>query len=68
MGRGQVVPGGNNMTTRRALLLLVLFVPTFAFAQVDRAALTGVVHDASGAIVPAALIKLTPWQAVSNAR
>ena len=48
------------MTFRHVLLLLVLLVPAAAFAQVDRAALTGVVHDASGAIVPAALIKLTP--------
>ena len=47
------------MTIRPALLVLVLLVPASAFAQVDRAALTGVVHDASGAVVPAALIKLT---------
>jgi hypothetical protein len=48
------------MIFRNVLLLLVLVVPASAFAQVDRAALTGIVHDASGAVVPSALIKLTP--------
>jgi outer membrane receptor protein involved in Fe transport len=42
------------------ILLAVIAFPLPARAQVDRAALTGVVQDSSGAIVPAALITLTP--------
>ena len=42
------------------LLLAVLCFPASGRAQVDRAALTGIVHDSSGAVVPGALIKLTP--------
>lgn len=50
------------MTSRllsRILLALILF-PASALAQVDRAALTGIVHDSSGASVPGALITLIP--------
>jgi hypothetical protein len=42
------------------VLLHAVWLPATASAQVDRAALTGVVRDASGAVVPAALVKLTP--------
>jgi hypothetical protein len=42
------------------LLILAAVTPGGVQAQVDRAALTGVVHDASGASVPGAAIKLTP--------
>ena len=56
------------MTLRTALLVLVVLIPTAVVAQVDRAALTGIVHDASGAIIPAAFIKLTPSRAASSAR
>ena len=42
------------------ILLTLLTFPPIARAQVDRAALTGVVHDSSGAVVPSALVKLTP--------
>ena len=42
------------------ILLALLAFPTISRAQVDRAALTGIVHDSSGAVVPAALVKLTP--------
>src|SRR5688572_33453764 len=50
------------MTTRLlAFILFVLLVCSAAVrAQVDRAALTGIVHDSSGAVVPGALVKLTP--------
>ena len=41
-------------------LLIVLSVPRSAAAQVDRAALTGVVKDSSGAVVPGATVRLTP--------
>ncbi len=41
-------------------LLIVLLVPRSAAAQVDRAALTGVVKDSSGAVVPGATVRLTP--------
>jgi len=42
------------MSLRRACLLLLLSLA--AFAQSDRGTITGVVHDSSGAIVPAAKI------------
>jgi outer membrane receptor protein involved in Fe transport len=42
------------------ILITLLAYPAHVFAQVDRAALTGVVRDSSGAIVPGALITLTP--------
>src|SRR5687768_12008141 len=50
------------MAFRCSALILLAFLasPTAAGAQVDRAALMGVVQDSSGAIVPAAVIKLTP--------
>lgn len=41
-------------------VIALLMFPSSARAQVDRAALTGVVHDTSGANVPGALVKLTP--------
>ncbi len=47
----------------RTVVLVFLFVVCIsnaAIAQVDRAALTGVVRDASGAVVPGATITLTP--------
>lgn len=48
-------------TTRRlsALAFLLLLVPVLAVAQVDRATLTGVVRDASNAVVPGAMVKVT---------
>ena len=42
------------------ILLALLTFPATGGAQVDRAALTGIVHDSSGAVVPGASIKLTP--------
>ena len=42
------------------ILLTLLTFPTIGGAQVDRAALTGIVRDSSGAVVPSALVKLTP--------
>jgi outer membrane receptor protein involved in Fe transport len=42
------------------VLLAVIIFPASTLAQVDRAALTGVVHDSSGATVPGATVKLTP--------
>ncbi len=49
------------MTTIRILLsaLALLFAPGLAGAQIDRATLTGVVRDPSGAVVPAATIAIT---------
>ena len=50
------------MHFRSATLVLLFIVCTASvgLAQVDRAALTGVVRDASGAVVPGATITLTP--------
>ena len=50
------------MTVRLLFFILItsLAFPTAGRAQVDRAALTGIVHDSSGAVVPGALVKLTP--------
>jgi hypothetical protein len=42
------------------ILLTILALPATGRAQVDRAALAGIVHDSSGAVMPGALIKLTP--------
>jgi hypothetical protein len=42
------------------ILFTLLVFPTPGRGQVDRAALTGVVHDSSAAVVPGALITLTP--------
>jgi outer membrane receptor protein involved in Fe transport len=49
------------MKTIRLVLsaLALLLVPGIAAAQIDRATLTGVVHDPSGAVVPAATIAIT---------
>jgi outer membrane receptor protein involved in Fe transport len=49
------------MTTIRILLsaMALLLVPGLAGAQIDRATLTGVVRDPSGAVVPAATIAIT---------
>src|SRR5918995_1954737 len=51
------------MTVRLLSFILFVFIfatfPAAGFAQVDRAALTGIVRDSSGAIVPGALINLT---------
>ena len=43
-----------------AVLILVTVIPGVLYAQADRAGITGVVHDSSGAIIPGAAIKLTP--------
>ena len=43
-----------------AVLILVTVIPGVLHAQADRAGITGVVHDSSGAIIPGAAIKLTP--------
>src|SRR5687767_2879633 len=50
------------MTVRVLFLIFItsLIFPAVGSAQVDRAALTGIVHDSSGAVVPGALVKLTP--------
>jgi outer membrane receptor protein involved in Fe transport len=50
------------MPTQRhlpALLALSLLLPSVAVAQVDRATLTGVVRDASNAVMPGATVKVT---------
>ncbi len=41
------------------LLLVALLVPVFAFGQVDQGAITGVVTDTTGALIPGANIRLT---------
>ena len=40
-------------------MLCVLATPRFAFAQVDRATLTGTVKDSAGAVIPGATITVT---------
>jgi hypothetical protein len=48
------------MKTRTLVFLVtVLFSPALLVAQTDRANLTGVVRDPSGAVIPAASVKLT---------
>src|SRR5216684_202556 len=42
----------------RALLFLIVLVPIAVSAQ-DTGALTGTVHDSSGAVVPGATVKIT---------
>ena len=46
---------------KRLLVVVALFalLPTAAFAQVDRATLTGIVKDSAGAVLPGATVTVT---------
>jgi Carboxypeptidase regulatory-like domain len=44
---------------RMALLVATILIPVMAFGQVDQGAITGIVVDKSGAIIPGAIVKLS---------
>jgi hypothetical protein len=46
------------MAGRILLLMVAIFVPAVSFAQVDQGAITGVVTDPSGAVIPGATVRL----------
>ena len=54
-GRRWPVAGGRSLL----LLLVALLVPMFAFGQVDQGAITGVVSDITGAVIPGANVTLS---------
>src|SRR4051812_15191050 len=59
----RISPLRRNVTMNRLVVAIValcaLAAPRFAFAQVDRATLTGTVKDTAGAVVPGATVTVT---------